>query len=102
MASLHPHSKSCFPTRCRPAPVLVAVAAATSPGVRIVAGKDATSDPVPLALRLAIVGEERALPQTLEPVLEAAYEVQAMEVEALEHGQGEGGVAACVSRCPAA
>jgi hypothetical protein len=78
-ATLPPQLASLFPGMAAVSAVLAATAAAIGHSVHLAANKD-REDSSP-ALHVAIVGEERGLPQGIAPVLQAAYALEQEEVQ---------------------
>jgi hypothetical protein len=78
-ATLPPQLGSLFPDMMSVSAVLAVTAAAAGHGVRLDTGKN--GDGASFALRVAIVGKERHLPQTVAPVLNSAYALEAQQVQ---------------------
>jgi hypothetical protein len=83
-ATLPPQLASLFPDMASVSAVLAVTAAAAGHGVHLDTNKNGEGSS--LALRVAVVGEERRLPPAVAPVLQAAY---ALEQEDVRHWSAE-------------
>ncbi|MBS0248418.1 MAG: hypothetical protein JSR61_17520 [Proteobacteria bacterium] len=79
VTALPPRLASHFASMSMVSAVLATTAAALGTVVRLAGGKD--GEDISPALRVAYVNEERALPQTIAPVLQAGYLLEQTEVE---------------------
>jgi hypothetical protein len=78
-ATLPPQLASLFPDMASVSAVLAVTAAAAGRGVHLDTNKNGEGSS--LALRVAVVGEERRLPPAVAPVLQAAYALEAQDVQ---------------------
>jgi hypothetical protein len=78
-ATLPPQLASLFPDMASLSAVLAVTAAAAGHGVQLDTNKNGEGSS--LALRVAVVGEERRLPPAVAPVLQAAYALEAQDVQ---------------------